>query len=530
MDKKSWLKIPNIFKTDHLKNKDYHSKRWTSVGRINCTGGWNPFAHFDCPCNLVIGLANRVLAETGKVTKEYMDKINKIIKLWTRRAPTILPLSREQAVNTMSGPRYTRYNNSRVHLDKYGFKDKFARVNKVFIKSIEKGNPILKINPDPRVLQPYDYRYMLELMRYIKPIEHWILSCEFNQKGFPRGRAFAKGLSLDARGELIAKKWSAFSDPVAFSIDMSRFDQHVSEEMLLKEFAVYLAIIKDPKFKHLLNLQIVTRGFSQYGISYKSHGTRASGLPNTGLGNCVQSLLMTVVVMEQLQIENWDLLNDGDDSLVFVERKDLDILREGIKTEFAHFGHECKIDNVAYSMENIFFCQTHPVKIGKSYRMIRDPAKVLSTSLAGGKFYNDALARGRLIRSIGLGELMMNRGVPVLQAWARCLLRNSLEHKPFDSKNLRDAYKYSIERETMGKKWMTDFADLDISGESRVSFQEAFGWDYSYQRHLEDYFSTLVIDFTTTTVRDDFDLSTWTQLQDYTVLNPGPVPPGYDPK
>jgi hypothetical protein len=333
----------------------------------------------------------------------------------------------------------------------------------------------------------------------MKPIEAVLYLLQgFCQCGVPESRVIAKGLSQCQRAKLLREKSAAFRNPVWITLDASRFDLHVSKDQLRVEHSVYRSMCNDPELAKLLSWQLVNKGrIRSAGISYVSDGGRMSGDQNTAVGNCVLMLVMVAAFMEKIKCCKYDVLDDGDDIVVIVEKGDEVKLLDEVKAGFLEFGHEVKIENVAYAFEDLEWCQCHPVEFAPNrWKLVRNPFKILKKGLAGTKYFNnpDDATRRKLINSLGHCELVLNRGVPVLQAYAEMCIRISGtdELLAFDSV---DEYYDRIQKELRGmNRKISEIRSDDISAECRLSFQRAFGISVDDQLQLEEWFESLEID------------------------------------
>jgi hypothetical protein len=231
-------------------------------------------------------------------------------------------------------------------------------------------------------------------------------------------------LNQRERALLIDRKMAEVPDCAVVGIDMKRFDSHVSVEQLRIEHSVYLSCLPDPRFQTLLAWQCRNRGTTMNGLRYGLEGGRMSGDMNTALGNCVLMIIMCKALMKSLGITNWDLACDGDDTLLFVPNGEVDNLRTNGPQCFLEFGHEVKFESLAYELEEVLHCQSRPVLTGDgSYSMIRNPSKTLSNALTAFRHFHEPKGGMKVMKSIAQCELVLNRGVPVLQSYAENLLR-----------------------------------------------------------------------------------------------------------
>jgi hypothetical protein len=372
-----------------------------------------------------------------------------------------------------------------------------------------------KVNPDPRAIQYRHPKYCVALGQYLKPMEHRIYRLKGDGKVLPRSRVIGKGLSQTQRARLLESKMSEFRNPVVLSLDASRFDKHVSYELLLIEHMFYLGMCNDPLFRMLLSWQLKNYGVSSRNIRYVAHGKRMSGDMNTALGNCVLMILMVSTIMFGFF---YDILDDGDDCLLIVEEKDLQWCLDNLPAEFLEFGMVLKIEHVARIIEHVEWCQCNPVRVGNHYKFIRDPHKVMSTALGGSKYFTSAGARRKLVNTIGMSELILNLGVPVLQEYALALMRNADtdQHLRLDEV---DATYYRVHRElkALNLKQLCKVNPTPISDASRTSFALAFGMCIQDQLELEQFFKSWCFDIDSQEdMVSDVCVPTWTVYRRYT--------------
>jgi hypothetical protein len=352
--------------------------------------------------------------------------------------------------------------------------------------------------------------------RYLKPCEKAIYRLRGDGKVLPSTRVIGKGLCMTERGNLLRNKLRAFNKPKILSLDASRFDQHVDVKLLEIEHSFYTHMCSDPWFAQLLSWQLVNHGVSSKGIRYTTLGKRMSGDMNTALGNC---LLMVLMVSTFMVGRKYDMLDDGDDCLLIIEEEDLNWVVDNIHSEFLSYGHEIKIDNVADVMEGVQWCQGKPVeyKVGQ-YKFVRDVNKVLSSSLIGVKYIDNAGSRRKLVNSIGMGELILNLGIPVLQEYALSLMRNA-DTNQFIRLDETDASYFRLHRELkrMNMKCLARVEPKPISAVARLSFSEAFGIDIPTQLMLENFLRTWKINFSgCELIPEDLDPFTWSVNSLYT--------------
>lgn len=394
------------------------------------------------------------------------------------------PINRDEFVLLYDGPKRKRYEHAVMQLERDGLQEVDSEVN-TFIKD-EKVCSWLKEDPAPRLISPRGPKYGVELGRYIKPIEHLLYKAVARVWG---ETTIAKGLSFNERGKLMEAKWNSFNEPVAIGLDASRFDQHVSAAALAWEHSVYMRCYpgerRNGKLARLLRKQIDNVGrcyVDDHEVKWEHRGGRMSGDMNTALGNC---LIMTGLVWRYLQVLGikGKLINDGDDCVVFIEKRDLDIFTLRLEDWFRARGFSMKVEKPVFRLEEIEFCQCHPVWNGEQYTMCRNVHKALFT---------DAVHVGRTvdeIRSIRSATSkcgkVWSKGIPVFGSFYDFIdCQPNPKHKGgFHGDFLHSGTFWQAKGCVSGTKEVTDAA--------RQSFAVAFGVEASEQIAIENLYRGL---------------------------------------
>jgi len=385
-----------------------------------------------------------------------------------------------------TGKKRQRYLDAVDHVLEKGIVREDSDVS-MFIKC-EKIDPTVKVNPDPRPVQFRNAKYCVVLAAYLKPIERHLYRLKLHHRNMPRVRVIAKGLNQPERAQLLVRKLSYFKNPIILSLDMSRFDQHVDVALLRVEHGVYKHCNSDPLLAQILDWQCINKVKTSTGIRYTTLGKRMSGDMNTALGNCIIMISMTVGVMTQLNVF-FDILDDGDDCLLIVEKENVAMVKSKLPDMFLHCGHELKIENETSNIYEVAFCQSKPIETHLGLKFVRDPIKVMSCCLVGRR-WTTAPKWLRLAYVSGLGEceLILNIGVPVLQSYALALLRNSEGAQArYDTESgewlraLRESRLYKHLKMEDGTY------DLTITDDARRSFELAFGITINRQLQMEHY-------------------------------------------
>jgi hypothetical protein len=391
-----------------------------------------------------------------------------------------------------------------------------------FVKP-EKFDPGAKVNPDPRMIQARNARFNVVIGCFLKPIEHELYRLEAKNDT----RSIAKGLNSRQRANLLVDKFSRFLEPVCFSIDGSRWDKHVSREILKVSHDIYRRICPDPVFSWCLDRMLDNKCFTANRVKYRVSGGRMSGDMDTACGNCYLMCLMVDTCMHQLGIRHYDLMDDGDDCLIIVEESDSNNLRDNIARVFLTYGQDVKLENEARTPSDVVFCQSKLVQIGSEYTMVRNWVKVLSQSTAGVRHWGDPRLVGGMLNAVGLCELALSRGVPILQEYALACIRNGDGTVPRAFEDDEQVFRRaSLE---VPNVWNQKVVGVPIAASSRESFADAWGIPPGQQMEIEAILRQWTIsreDYIARNVPPELD-NTWNQMKnvDVAVLGARPDQP-----
>jgi len=375
--------------------------------------------------------------------------------------------------------RQTVYTNAVKSLEEDGWDDSFGRLT-TFVKA-EKIDATAKGDPAPRVIQPRKPEYNVELGVVLKPFEHRIYHAM--AAAIRKSTIVAKGINALELGNLISDKWQNFSDPIAIGLDASRFDQHVSLDALEYEHSIYMRLCEAPyrsKLGKLLRMQRMNKGVAMAkdgGFKYQVNGCRMSGDMNTALGNCILMCSMTVNLVEKLAIRSYDMINNGDDLVLFIERSDLDVVMESIPQHYLDYGFTMKVEEPVSMLEQVEFCQMRPVKVSEGYIMTRNWDVALSKDLVTLLDIPNERRFRQWMTAIGDGGLSVASGIPILQEFYE-QLRFGVEIGKIRS---HGAFDHASVWWGAGLKVRSS----PILPDTRVSFGIAFGISESEQLALE---------------------------------------------
>jgi hypothetical protein len=304
------------------------------------------------------------------------------VRYFRNRAKPLEPMERESVINGYGGAKKQRYQRAADSLDH----EELTRAD-FKISSFVKAERVLDIEKYPRMVHFRNYRQILELLRYIKPIEHTLYK---KRLVVPRtelrstGRCVAKGLNGNERYELIKSKFDSFENPVCLSLDCSSFELHVARGYLIEEFRILRSYYKGDKYlEWILSNMLDNKGMTKMGQRWRRRGGRVSGDALTGLGNTLAMLVIMVQYAKDNPNIEFDILSDGDDTLFFCNERDLD--EESIQNAFREAGHLLRVDGKANCLGDIIFCQHKPL----DGSMVRSPMEIIEKCLVVPRKVND---------------------------------------------------------------------------------------------------------------------------------------------
>lgn len=358
-------------------------------------------------------------------------------------------------------------------------KSKDARV-KTFIKAEKFDFKAKGASADPRAIQPRDPRFLLEMGRYIKPMEKPIYKALDGLYGEP---VIAKGYNAEQTGRILHEKWARFKDPVAISLDASRFDLHVTQRHLRLCHEVYLRMNAEPFFQELLNCTLENKGLASSDtdyVEYEVPGRRMSGDMDTALGNCLLMTIITYTVFKELGIPH-TVFDNGDDIVVICEREDsLRAQPDTIRDKYTDYGLRVVVEDIVSVFERITFCQTRPVWRGDQYVMTR----LISSLAKDGTMLGNKLAFPAWLDGVGMCGLSLTDGLPIYPAFYRMLQRKGKRSRRVERSLLAQCGMFNLVKGMHNLK-------REIVTDSRISFYKAFGITPGMQMAIERYYDSL---------------------------------------
>lgn len=387
--------------------------------------------------------------------------------------------SEERFCSFYTGRKKTIYEGAVRSLTERAVEKKDAFLT-TFVKA-EKINFTAKPDPAPRVIQPRNVRYNVEVGRYLRPLEHHIYRAIDHIWGGP---TIMKGYTVNEIGDHFHTAWNQFRNPVAIGFDMKRFDQHVSRAALEWEHSCYLGVFSnDTHLATLLEWQIANKGWgraSDGSIKYNVDGCRMSGDMNTAMGNCLLACAIVWDFVKSAGIKA-RLFNNGDDCVLIMERS-VGSINDRLERHWESFGFQCIVEPPVYLLEKIEFCQMQPVYDGSQYVMTRNPHICLSKDAYSIGPFNNVMGARKWARAVGDCGLALTGGLPLMQAFYSMLIRESGEVGGRTDKDLAFSSGFAALAKMGNRK------ASPVTEESRFSFYLAFGIKPDAQRALEGHY------------------------------------------
>lgn len=415
----------------------------------------------------------------------FSDALSRIAK----RREVCSPMTVREFVDSYGGQKHKVYQAAAESLEDKPFNYRDADV-KVFTK-----DEYLKPGGAPRAIQPRSSRFNVNLGRYLKPIEHTVFEAIdeiYDASG--EHRTVAKGMNMIERGQTIAKMWEKYANPIAVGLDASRFDQHVHEVLLAFEHKHYGLFVEDTGCGDLPPLQLLlalTRKNVGYyrgkdgRIKYKVRGSRMSGDMNTSLGNVlIMCALMHAYLTSKGLETKVSLLNDGDDCVLIMDRRNLAEFRDGLEEWFEEMGLTMCYDGIYTTLEDVEFCQAHPVRNSEvGWMLVPRPTKRLYSDLVSTKLLGSRKVYTKWLGAVAGCGMASSRGVPVFASFYRWLGQGATPYIPQDGSSFKSFRMTLIDGMNMKYREPTI--------EERISFYFAYDITPSEQLVMESYYDTL---------------------------------------
>lgn len=398
-------------------------------------------------------------------------------------------LSPDEFVDMFRGRKHTIYANALEEYYDVGVMAYHA-VSAAFVKC-EKVNPLKA----PRCIQPRHPVYNIGVGSYLKHIEHRLYKAV--GKVYGDKHVIMKGYNVKQIASIMEDKWNSFTNPVGVGMDATKFDMHVSAEMLRWEHSIYHSLYPgDRELARLLRMQIHNKGVGHCddgSLKYKVLGRRFSGDMNTALGNCLIMCGMIYAYAEEKGVKI-KLMNNGDDCVIFMEQEDLGRFHHGLEEWFLEMGFRMTREAPAYTIEQIEFCQMRCISTQCGSVMVRNvDAAREKDSMCLFPLESEAAMR-KWLWAVGECGLALTGGVPVMQSFYECYMRNGVMSKMNEAVHMQSGAMF-LRKGLEAKR-------VEVSSDARVSFMEAWGLTPDEQVALEAYYDSLEIKYERTHIEN----------------------------
>jgi hypothetical protein len=423
------------------------------------TYGYKVGLHGNCVCNELIAIHNRHCIINPYKPNDLLDfYTDQTIKFYRF---TIDKISKEEVIARYSGLKRNRYIAACANLRENGWHKYNTHISSfVKIDKVPYGKLFTKA---PRLIQGRTPEYNLCFLQYVVPMEHTLYT-HLTYGSHSGLRCVAKGLNPQQRAELYSDKIRTFLDPVVISGDHKTFDAFITVQHLKAVHKKY-RIMCGRGIKRYCHAQLHNKCKTVNNIRYNIKGTRMSGDADTGLGNTIISLDVAYAVLAHNGISKYDLLCDGDDFMIIVER--------GTKLTgdmFKPFGFNTELTET--ECPDVEFCQCRLVDTGTRKVFVRNPERMLSNSRICRKSYKLHQYK-EWINSVGLCEATLYGDIPIYNTYSWSLISDR-SGKILDPDMLRRMEGMPIAP-----------IETPVTDEARVSFHRAWGVPPEIQLELE---------------------------------------------
>lgn len=351
----------------------------------------------------------------------------------------------------------------------------FVKYEKIPIGKMEERKP-------PRCIQFRSYEYLYWLKRELLDFDLQVKNTDkkWNDQTVPS--IFTKTSNNYGIARKLRDSWEMFTCPIALCLDHSKFDGHYNENLLNIEHKCWKKLNKSRLLSLMLKDQLRNKGTTQNGIKYKCKGTRASGESTTSTANSFMNYAMLATWVKAAGITKFRIHVNGDDSVVIIESVDNGKLLP--LSYFNNFNMETEMDRAVMDFRQISYCQSSPVRVlvddKLMWYMVKTPERAIARLSYCDSKFSSCLERYRL--GIGLCELAVNSGVPMLQSFSLKLINDGKKAKPLGSVDKMPA-------RTSGN----DSSVRNIPLETRLDFEKAFNITVEQQVDFERFHAGEII-------------------------------------
>jgi hypothetical protein len=202
---------------------------------------------------------------------------------------------------------------------------------------------------------------------------------------------------------------------------------------------------------------------------------------NTAMGNCI---IMCALVYEFARHKGVciKLANNGDDCVVFMEQCDQAKFMAGLDAWFLELGFRMVAEKPVYELQQVEFCQMHPIRVAGEWCMVRNIPAAMS---------KDAICLLPIRCSKELSEWMgavgdcgasLTAGVPIARAYYGLFQKHGTRRSKFgESLMMNSGVRYLRSGMDLGEKVITAEARHDVwlawglLPDHQVALEEKFG-------------------------------------------------------
>jgi hypothetical protein len=233
-------------------------------------------------------------------------------------------------------------------------------------------------------------------------------------------------------------------------------------------------------------------------LRYEVVGNRMSGDMNTGLGNVQIMCALMYTFFEDMINEleaagrgriRLDLVNNGDDCSIICEAQYEKFLVQRLDAYFLSYGFEMDVEGVARVLEQLKFCQSHPIWTPQGYRMVRHAHTAIAKdaiNLGVVRCESDYTKWRAAIAGCGLA---LTSGIPIMQSYYLGLASGSATTR-------NEVFTTGMEFLARGMESKTAV----VHEMTRVSFYDAFGISPALQVELENHYESIPYHYAPTTI------------------------------
>jgi len=413
-----------------------------------------------------------------------LDLLDEFLKEFSKRTFLTTPLEPEDFVRLYEGAKFRLYSNALLQLQQFGLRSRdklihaFPKVEKLQVKG--------GAAKQPRAIFARSPVYNIVLGCLIKQLEGPIFK---NINRMFGERTVMKGLNAVQIGEAIFRKWKRFPKPVCFKGDCSRFDMHcwrVVLDRVTKAFAMYLP--RDSRTE-LYRVTVRNNKCVAFFEEGRLHWESENGLPSGCMSTAMAGVIIVCAILWLYRRHTgWDMsvADSSDDFIIICDETTMD-KASGLPAFFEAFGFKLEFEAPVRQIEKIVFCQCSPVLFNGSYLMVRDPRLCVSKDLITTLQCDSEKQWRGIMKALGQGGLALYAGMPIWCEFYRMLLRMGGNAK-------------AVEQERNGFWYLrrgVDFSLVEkIPWETRCSFETAFGFTPTFQKHYETFYKRLNVPYT----------------------------------